>query len=55
LLIEEVGPDRVIEADSLSGDWLDDEVNIGRAFEAGSLSVRLYYTHVAELVPFMPL
>ncbi len=42
MLIEEVGPDRVIEADSLSGDWLDDEVNIGRAFEAGSLSVRLY-------------
>jgi len=36
-------------------DWLGDEVNIGRAFEAGSLSVRLYYTHVAGLVLFVDL
>ncbi len=45
---------RAIEAGSLSGDGLGDEVNIGRAFEAGSLSLRAYYTHVAGLVPFVP-
>ncbi len=40
----------VIEADSLSNDELDDEINIERAFEADSLSIRVYYTYVAELV-----
>jgi len=44
-----------IVAGSLSSDGLGDEVNIGRAFEAGSLSVRAYYTHVAGLIPFVPL
>ncbi len=44
----------VIKADSLSSDELDDEVNIERAFEADSLSLRVYYTHVAELVSFVP-
>ncbi len=43
---------RAIEAGSLSGDGLGDEVNIGRAFEAGSLSLRAYYTHVVGLVLF---
>ncbi len=55
LLIEEIDSDRVIEADSLLSDWLDDEINIERVFEADSLSIRLYYTHVTELVSFMPL
>jgi len=43
----------VIEADSLLSDELDDEINIKRVFEADSLSLRIYYMHVAELVLFM--
>jgi len=43
----------VIEANSLSSDELDDEINIERVFEADSLSLHAYYMHVAKLVSFM--
>ncbi len=43
----------VIEADSLLSDELDNEINIERVFEADSLSLHVYYMHVAKLVSFM--
>jgi len=42
--------ERVIEANSLSSDELDNKINIERVFEADSLSIHIYYTHVTELV-----
>ncbi len=43
----------VIVTNSLSSDELDDEINIERVFEADSLLIYVYYTHVAKLISFM--
>jgi len=43
----------VIVADSLLSDELDNKINIKRVFEADSLLIHVYYTHVAKLISFM--